>query len=374
MFETVSITERKMYQLYDLYKNDISQNVNYKSEYFNPQECDDDFMIDGLDNKKSYVYHAFSKLNMKTQVELKLNSESTTHIIFYHKNDMELIEKCIHRIYCLINCFGNYENMKMYDGMTINILLYNAPRIITNTYKRDTSEINEIGKKSFFNCTCGYATSFNKKFNICVSRRNGCLGLLTHELGHICELDLGIIKDGKYEHPYNRMKGWINLVKKYFDVNKSCQIGNLNEGINNGNSTIIHSMFLALESNVDKKYLIEKYNEYYIEEYNHSFMMLKKLLYWFKYDSIGELISKNESKYTQRSQMLEYIYCRCIYLLYFSDLMVFKVDKNVNHVDDESYVKMFYDKILTSVEIINEIMKKIHLSNNKIMTMEYYKN
>jgi hypothetical protein len=270
----------------------------------------------------------------------------------------------------MINIFGNKDNVKIYDGMTIDILLYYAPRIMTARYKKSISEINEIGEKYYFNCTCGYASIDNDKFNLCVTRKNGCLGLLVHELGHICELDLGKYYNGKYYFPNNRLIGWKYLVRKYFDIDKSCYIGNMTEGINNGNSSIIHAMFNALESKNSHDNIIDVYKQYYEKEFIYAIEMLGKLIKWFNYKSLKELFKKDKGKYTQKSLLLEYILLRCVYLIHFDTLGIFKRNEEKLETDDGTYTLQFFQKMVNSICMLDKLLSHIH--NRGIVRMEYY--
>jgi hypothetical protein len=373
---TVGSTKKKLLQLFDAYNDQIS--FKQHTEKFDPLKNPKNFMIDGLNKPKSYVHNAFAKLTSKTDVTIKINNYATVCVTFYHKedvNDTDLIGKCIKRIHCMLNVFGNKDNISIYDGMTIDILLYFAPRVMTEHFKRNTDEINEIGKKFYFNCTSGYASIEDGKFKLCVSRKNGCLGLLVHELGHICELDLGKYNGHQYNFPNGRLNGWKYLVKKYFDVDNSCHIGNMTEGINNGNSSIIHSMFIVLESKLKDTRPDNLFNEYklcYEKEFVYAIEMLGKLLKWFKYKSLQELFKKRTGRYTQKSLLLEYILVRCIYLMHFKQLCVFKNNDTMPEIDDSQYTLHFFKKMVNSVDILDNFLRNI--KNNGITKMEYYYN
>lgn len=276
------------------------------------------------------------RLTTKTIVNLEISKNIHVIIRFYHIDDKDLINKCIRRIFCFINVFGNSKYLHRYNGAEFDILLYYAPRIITKGFQNNTNEMNEIGNKCYFNCICGYAYIDNGKFKICVSRKNGCLGLLTHELGHICELDGSHFTRTGYIFPNNRWKGWQFMVKKYFDISKNCIIGNMSEGINNGNSSVIHAMFLTFENNRKTNY----FTKYYNDELIHSIEMTARLLRWYGYKSVNELLHSNDKIYTQKSQMLEYILIRCVYLLYYDKL------SNWNTMDDEQYIIKFTECLL----------------------------
>lgn len=367
---TIEFTKLKLFQLLNTYHDNIF--IKQIITDFTPANNVNNFMIDGLNVPGSYVYNAFMKLTTQTNVTLKISNNIIALIKFYHRNtpnDLIIIKKCIQRIYCIINVFGNIDNLKIYNDMEIDILLYDAPRIMTGTFDSDSNEINELGKKYFFNCTCGYATIDNNKFKLCVTRKNGCLGLLTHELGHICELDLGYFDGNKYNFPNDRLKGWKKIIKKYFDIRPSCNIGSMTEGINNGNSSIIHAMFIAIEC-PSKGSVLNAYKYHYKNEFLHSILMLCRLLKWFKYSSLDELLMKVEQKYTQKSLLLEYILVRCIYLMHFNVLGVFKKCKFMPNIEDNQYLLSFFKKMIESIEILNI---KLHtIDNNKTISMEYY--
>jgi hypothetical protein len=95
------------------------------------------------------------------------------------------------------------------------------------------------------------------------------------------------------------------------------------------------------------------------------------LLKWFKYNSLKDLLTPKQNKYTQKSMMLEYILVRCIYLLHFDELKVFPIDDQVNEIDDKEYLRTFYQKMLDSIETIDNLRKK---TNEKTINMDYYHN
>lgn len=348
--------------------------IKKTSSSYEPKSETKDFSIDGINVKNSYVRNAYLRLNEKTDYVLKINDKVIINIHFYHINGKmaKLMIECVRRVYCMIKVFGSYKNMDKYGDMDIDILLYDAPRVMTDTYASSTREMDYIGKDCYFNCTCGYATIIDNKFKICVSRCNGCLGLLVHELGHICELDLGNFDDERYNFPTNRLNGWKTTVKKYFDIDEHCHIGNMTEGINNGNSSIIHSMFLALE-NGNKRTCYAKYEEYYRMEYLYAIKMYCKLMRWFKYNSIRELVRRDKCKFVQRSQLLEYIVIRCIYLMNFEQIGMIKTGaKGKFEINDDKYVLKFFECMRNSRDILDVILSGT--INCGILSMEYYYN
>jgi len=346
--------------------------IDGKTTTFNPITDMPNVSIDGLKNPNSYIGKAFNQLTKKTIIKMKIEDNIFIQIHIYHNGEYELVKNCIKRIYCMIKIFGNEENISKYDGMVVDILLYNAPRLITSEYTKTPDEMNDISNGQFFNCTCGYAMIENDKFKICVTRKNGCLGLLTHELGHVCELDLGHFDNGEYKFPNDRLKNWKYIVRKHFDVTDDCHVGLMTEGINNGNSSIIHSIFLALETH-DSKNVTKMFEHYYKQEFLHSIKMLCRLLKWFKYHSLRELVIHNRLKYNQKSLLLEYILVRCIYLMNFEKLGMIKMGcDQYKQMDDNLYITTFFSSLKNSCNIIDAILR--HTKNIGIIPMEYYYN
>jgi hypothetical protein len=150
----------------------------------------------------------------------------------------------------------------------------------------------------------------------------------------------------------------------------------MTEGINNGNSSIIHAMFLALEKSVYKTHdtILSLYEQYYYQEFLYSIKMLCRLLKWFKYHTLRELLIISQRKYKQTSLLLEYILVRCIYLMNFETLGFLSDIKNIkeNDIDDDNYIILFFEKLRQSGNVIDYILK--NTNNIGIITMEYYYN
>lgn len=317
------------------------------------------FEIDGVNDETTYIGKRYKLLDQETNIILRYAKDMKIYINVYHKTKEEkMIVKCINRIYSMIKFFG--ENSRIYDEMEIDILLYDAPRIMSGCYKETSNEINYIGDKHYFNCACGFVRRRDSRFYMIVTRRNGCLGLLTHELCHICEMDLSENNMGDYVFSDRRFLMWGRYAKKNFDINTTCKLGNMTEGINNGNSSIIHAMFCAIESGKD---VSTAYKKYLLDEISHAYEMARKLLGWFKYGDLNELLNIRKRTYTQKSQLFEYIIMRCVYLLGYSDLECF-YRKRVN---ERKYFESFMEKMKELSRIIDGIKRC-----NSVIRMEYY--
>jgi len=370
---TIKETTSILLKLNEVYHSNL--HFDMEKLPFNPLTEKIPITIDGLYVNNSYINKALCKLTHKTNVILYLNSNIKIFIHFYHNKDYDLIIKSIKRIYSMIKVFSSNEHLSKYDNAKFYIVLYEAPRIISARYQDTTEEINIIGENHYFNCTCGYAENGNV-FKICVTRKNGCLGLLVHELGHICALDLSSWNKGEYNFPVNRLSGWKHIVRKLLDTSSKCRLGNMSEGINNGNSSILHAMFLAIENTSDPKItmnkeLIEKYKSTYTKEFYYSIYQTVKLLRWYGYKSITDLTTRIQRKYTQKSMMLEYILIRCIYLMNFDQLDLFT--NKLQQQDDAEYIMTFMSRLFETYDIIDNYMQGIKQPNKKeIVNMEYF--
>lgn len=360
--------------IFDALKNAYMEKIYVKqaTSKFTPSRDRLHLDINGIKNIIPYVSTPFSKLTTKTTVTLKIRNGVKVFVIFYHSGETELIRKCVRRIYCMINVFGSDEHLGAYNDAVFNIVLFSAPRFITKECTNHPSEMDEIGKRLYFNCTCGYAMIDGDKFKVCVTRKNGCLGLLVHELGHICHLDLSEYIGGTYAFPDKKFPKWKTIVKSEFDVMDGCNIGNLTEGINNGNSSIVHAMFLALEDTTKDNDSFEMYGHYYMREFAHSIAMVGRLLRWFKYKTLSEFISVNKRKYIQSSLLLEYIVARCVYLLHFDKLGIINTNGNVKVRNEVEYFDKFMKEFRMSSNVVDSVIK---IGTNKEKTnMEYYYN
>jgi hypothetical protein len=317
-------------------KNQIIKNLKIINNAFNYKNSN--FDLENLYIENSYINKPFKKLNNEIIISFTLNDKNIKINIYYNdktKNIKIIIKNIIKRICCMLNLF----NKNVSKNVNFNILLFYAPRIICKEYK-----LSEINKLSYFNCTCGWFRNItNNTSEIFVSRLNGCLGLLTHELCHLCKLDLG---------GYETFNEWTNYYNKFFNGIS----GYMTEGVNNAISTIIHALFLSCE-NKNKSF-----KEYYNEEYNYSYTLCQKLIKYFNVNTLKELIDKKI--YTQNGQMFEYIILRYIYLK--------NIDK-LFHINIDINTKDYYNLFINLLEYEKD--KIINLKDNKqIEIMEYYYN
>lgn len=228
-----------------------------------------------------------------------------------------ILYKIITRVFIMCYLF---RNLKKTNPIFINILYFNLPRFIPFTYDKTSDEINTIvNKNGYFNCINGWYTQdyipifddydYSVSDIIFVSRSNDYLGLLIHELIHLCRLDTYAYDDD------TRDLLWKDAYyNKYKFRGKS---GIIIEGITNALASIINSIILSIEKD-------KPFEEIYKAEFKYDYNLCKKILIYFRSNNLNELIKNNN--YTQTSQMFEYIFLRYIFLKNFNILSFFKKD------------------------------------------------
>lgn len=335
--------------------------VKYINIMTNKQET---LELNNLYVKNSYINCGYKKLDKFMNITfIQLNKKISINIYYENKtpNIKQLINSCIKRICCMLAFF--HKNI-LETFIDFNILLYYAPRIIYKEYENNVNEFNKFENLSYFNCTCGWYINNNKHGEIFVSRINGCLGLLIHELCHLCKLDFG---------GYNSFTQWKDYYKQHISKYNP---GNLSEGINNAISSIMHAVFLSCESNIN-------YNKYYSQEYYHCLRQCRKLIRYFKCSSLKELL--NKKIYVQIGQVFEYVVLKYIYLKNIDKLFHISLNNTNNLINSSKYYNLFI-KLLENDELscntkIHDIDYQDFKYNNinklygkNIISMEYYYN
>lgn len=335
----------------ELYKI-ITSNYNVVNNKFNLKPIIKQFdknnriiTLDNLYDSDSYIGKEYIKLKKHFIYNIKIKNVAIT-INFYTYNDIneEILNRSIKRILTMFLSF--YDKIKT-NKITFHLFLYYAPRVIIGQYNKNPNEFEYINKASLFNCINGWFFRDTDQYEIVVTRLNNCLGLLTHELCHMCGLDFG---------GYSTFQQWKQYHQKYISNNS----GEFTEGINNAISTVIHALFLNLENNSNHNYLYE--------EIKYSYKLCQKLIKYFKCNTLKELLDKKI--YNQNSQVFEYIILRHIYLKYIDSLFHLKY-KN-NKFIERFTINKYYDLFISLLEKeYNNITN--YKKNNETESMEYYK-
>ena len=293
--------------------------------------------LDTIENKTSYIGKEFNKLEYLLCFNFNIDRFNLNVYIYCNINNETkiLIKKILKRIITMFLTFKDNIISNHYD---ITLLLYNAPRYINKKY-----DMEYFYKENIFNCACGWYNEMKKE--VVVSRLNGCLGLLTHELCHLSHLDFG---------NYNSFEEYENLFKS-FSNSKS---GYFIEGINNAMSTLIHCIFLSLEENKNIK-------EFLTNEYKHSLNQCINLIDYFNCKNFKELLQSK--KFKQNGQVFEYVFLKHIYLSNFNKLY------HLNNNFKNKYNEYDYYKLFLSYFYNFNVINNLNINDvNYIYNMEYY--
>lgn len=327
---------------YDDIKYDIITNsINHEKALKNID-------IKNIDKNGSYINIEFNKLKFENIISFTSTCNVKIIVYSYDKLFETELNKIVKRINTMIKTFNTFEK----KDIEIYLYLYNCPRIITEEYIDNSNEFNDFNINDLFNCVNGYYQNRKEKHKILITRLNTYKGLLTHELCHLCKLDFG---------GYETFSKWEDDKKDFNITNESY----FTEGINNAISSIIHSIFIALENGGDFK---TEFSKTYYCEYKYSKDMVGNLLHYFKCKTISELKNHN---YNQVSMVFEYVILRYIYLKYL--VILYHLDKNYS---EDEYYELFM-KCLNNEkdkEIIfnNKMIIKDTNTNVNLVRMEYY--
>jgi hypothetical protein len=331
--------DRVLHVLAQKYKLPLKYTSSTKT--FNPNTFHSNIDISGLYQKDSYINKAFLRLTHITTTIMSLESNVTIKIHFYHIANMDpFIVKCIKRVGAMIRTFGIAGHMQLYNNLEMQLLLYDAPRIMPKTFVISPDEMNTVvSQKTWFNCVNGYTTTKGIHTYICVTRTNDALGLIVHEIGHRCRFDLGRIENGAHTWPTD--KTWANHVKAHWNIADNCNIGPIYEGYTNANATIVHAMFIALETESQPDSIERQYVNAYRLEYAHAVMFVAKLLRWFRYNSLDDLLRISDlPKYTQSAYMLEYALFRIVYMKNYTTMDALLLGSDIDKsIDVNSFIK-----------------------------------
>jgi len=313
----------------DIIKRYYKKDTNEFNKYIPP--------LDMINNKLSYIGKEFNKLDYLICFNIKFDRFNLNVYVYCNINNENkiLIKKIIKRIITMFLTFKDNIISNHYD---ITLLLYNAKRYINKKY-----DMEYFNKENIFNCVCGWYNEEKKE--VIVSRKNGILGLLTHELSHLSHIDFG---------NYNSFKEYEKLFYSFSNSN----VGYFIEGINNAISLLIHCIFLSLEENKNIK-------EFLINEYKHSLNQCISLIDYYNCKDFKELLQSK--KYKQNGQVFEYVFLKYIYLSNFNKL--YHLNNNFkNKFNEYDYYNLFLSYFFNFNIINNLNIKDINYHYN----MEYY--
>ncbi len=329
--------------------------------------------------KNSITYNKISKINKVLHIILNISPTTNIYINFSYINNYNkhFLKNIIGRIYSMIMTKIDFEEKEYIDNiknMQINFILYYYPRCIYKEYNKTVDEINSIISKSgCFNSSNGMMiTKYNKDPSMSyITRKNDMLGLTVHEMGHITSCDGRIFTKMKNTMRCVNIKVNLNeLIKK---LNISDNDNNLDteytEGLNSTNSSVLHSIFNAIEFNIFNKNKHNIYNlfeQFLLIEIVYSLLHTVRLLRWYRFKSIEDFIGQNNKIYKQKGLMFEYIFMKAYTLLNYNKYMktIFNNGNIFDPYKENSSDKQ--QKVLN--DIINHITKGTY---NKLFNMVF---
>jgi len=309
----------------------------------------------------SLTHKKISKINKVINVTMMLNADINIYIKFYYINtyDPVFFKNILGRVYSMLMSKieseeGSYLNF--IRDMEINFVSYYNPRSINGEYKESVDEMKTvIAESGYFNSANGFmAVKYMHPSISYITRENDMLGLTVHEMGHITSCDGRIFKKDKC---INVKVNLNNLIKK---LNISAKDGGLDteytEGLNSTNSSILHSLFNAIEFNIIKNNKYDTYalfKQFIIIEIVYALQHMVRLLRWYRFKSIDEFIGQDNKIYKQNGLMFEYIFMRAYTLLNYDKYM------NIIYKDGNVFDPYKNNPGIKQQKVINDITKHI---------------
>jgi hypothetical protein len=341
---------------------------------------------------KSLTQYRLSKINKVIDIILFIDKDINANIKFYYTDiyDTVYVKLLLGRVYAMLKTKLHYDKKlrKFVKDMQINFVSYHNPRYINKEYKQDVDEMNNIiAESGQFNSANGmmYASI---PLLLYITRNNDMMGLTVHEMGHIIGCDGRIIQNNRY------INTQVNLSDLKNKLNIAPNHGlddEYTEGLNSANSSVLHSLFNAIEFNMNENEVYDTYELYkkfvYIETM-HSLLQTVKLLRWYRMYKIEDFF-KHSGVYKQKGLMFEYIFMRAYTLLNYQKYMniifdegnIFKpytkdpynkqqrvIDDIIKHVVNGTYNNIF--NIIFDIHNNNIDKNKTDINNGYIM--EYY--
>jgi len=342
-----------------------------KSEYSN-RLLQEVFTIDGLNNPDSKVSKEYFKLNMEYTDKIVVDDIIFVLNFYYtHEDVYNLISVIMRRFKVLMNIYSGSDRLKHIreclgnKPFRVYFLLYDVNRYVPDIRSDDIyNDIRKLKDNGTYNCSSGYTAFFSDRRRMLISRIPECLGLLTHELGHLLGWDLTTtVKSGNLctlsgmVQQYD-FSGAIKYLEKLPLKSKDIIPYEI---YCNTFTTILHTICNSIEAG--KSY--DKFVEMVIDEIYYSIYHSAKILYYHGYDSYKDFFmnSENKLKYVQNAALFEYTIVRSFILL-----NLLENGTIVKELTDMLHYMTTYNKLYES--IFDNFVGVI--KNKKKLNMEYF--
>jgi len=416
--------------IYKIIKRSCDMDSTEKEEFMEMMMKDDFY------TKNSLAYDELEKMAKIEEIELKLEMTKVT-IFFYYINtyDKNFLRSLIRRIYIMLMIKYEYEEQrnsyvsytKHIGNLKIHLVSNYNPRKI---YKEHYVSINEMKENikytGCFNTASGL-TSINGNVSI-ITKENDMQGLLVHEIGHLVGCDGNIFNPLRAtlrkELTKVNLEKLVEKLNVNVDDNHGIEKDYYREGLNNTNSSVLHSLFNAIEYityreeekrekeeeeyNDDEDTFWEKidkhaarikkdakennkenvyniFKKFLIIEVVYSLLQTVRLLRWYGFKKIEDFFVRGNKKKEEKEetiykykqndiQMFEYIFLRAYTLLNYNKY-INKIFKNGNMFDPyKGYphpkiytydkIKKTYTEIETPSKDIPDKSKKTYMIKN----------
>lgn len=321
---------RELYdQLKAIYDNYDIVNI-FNTRYFDPKSdqskilLNEIFTVDGLNNENSEVFKEYLKLNKYYEKKLTYGNINFK-LKFYFNDKSNLLPIIIKRFHCLIKMYENTERFKHItkcmnnEDFDVYFLLYPVNRHVPFKQSKNINlDLKNFKNNGTYNCSSGYTTFFGNRRHMLMTRIPECLGLLTHELGHLLGWDLSdtVVKEDMCT--LSGMVNNINLSNKQQHVINKLPLNNKNiipyEVFCNTYTTILHTVCNSLEKNLNFNECLKMLNNEIIYSIYHS----AKILHFNGFNSYDKFFMNSNSNkllYYQDAALFEYTILRSFLLM-----------------------------------------------------------
>ena len=389
-----------------LYDNIIvPKTIVTKFDPFNlNKKLEEILMIDGIDNKESFVYKEFVKLNKSSLYQITINGLKF-NITMFHNNDNGLNEMIIKRMMVLLQ-YGKdskrFNNLKktIKDSFDIYLVLYPLNRATYKTvknYRKIKQELHKLKVKGCYNCSSGYTSfmvfkdtdkSIHDSATMLMTRIPEMLGLTTHEIGHLLGWDFEVFVEKPEYYSTTGMQRMNKLTAEHNTLLKELPLDSKNDVVfpevfNNTNTTIIHTICNAIEypDNSDK---LKLFKELLIIEILYSIYHSAKILVWAGFNRFESFFDNDTDMiYHQKALLFEYTIARSFVLLNLNGYIKNIVGNPLTFliIDGDNVTKEYTDKrngmitdiltLMTGQSDIKESYKVIYnLFNDYLQNLE----
>ena len=369
----------KMFDNYQLFKYNFLNKVNDKNVNYQ------------IIRKELHNYPGFNE-NVATDIVTEINKitrrydyildidDIKINLFFYSTwEDISLFQNLSRIIYLFIKTFGKKSNI--YNNYNIRFLLIDFPRILNNA----CNSFKEIGDKGYFNNSSGVHIMSKKE--LVVSRKNGLIGLLIHELIHMVGLDFCLAHNVPQNSVHHvNLENWKS---KWVELNNIKKIDNnlvsFIEAICNTTSSYFLSIYNTIylcDKLSSREHLLKYFKYFYYTEVIYCYINGAKLLNYFDYKTYDSFFNNTSNRlYYQNALVFEYVIMRMFliddyYNLVLKDMLKYNFNEKTSKDINLQFQIDLNNKLLNNVQ--NKTIKNTfdiianQLNNTYNESIEYF--